>query len=323
MLIDDVIIHIVAGRGGNGAVAFNKTKMALGPAGGDGGHGGNIFFEGVSDLSALRQFQYRKEIKAENGVSGQGYFKSGRDGKDLIIRIPVGTVIYNLDLATTEEIIRIGQRILVAKGGRGGRGNMQFKSSINTTPRECEPGRRGQEYRIRLELKMIADVGLIGLPNAGKSSLINELTAAKARVANYPFTTLEPNLGTFEDIIIADIPGLIAGASSGRGLGLKFLRHIERTEIIFHLISAESKTPIKDYRIIRHELKKYSEKLAEKPEFIFISKADQQSAQNQEKLRKKFHRINPNVRLISIYDYDSIENIKELLYKLSNKKRSP
>ncbi len=271
----------------------------------------------------MRQFQYRKEIKAENGVSGQGYFKSGRDGKDLIIRIPVGTVIYNLDLATTEEIIRIGQRILVAKGGRGGRGNMQFKSSINTTPRECEPGRRGQEYRIRLELKMIADVGLIGLPNAGKSSLINELTAAKARVANYPFTTLEPNLGTFEDIIIADIPGLIAGASSGRGLGLKFLRHIERTEIIFHLISAESKTPIKDYRIIRHELKKYSEKLAEKPEFIFISKADQQSAQNQEKLRKKFHRINPNVRLISIYDYDSIENIKELLYKLSNKKRSP
>lgn len=323
MLIDDVIIHIVAGRGGNGAVAFNKTKMALGPAGGDGGHGGNIFFEGVSDLSALRQFQYRKEIKAENGVSGQGYFKSGRDGKDLIIRIPVGTVIYNLDLATTEEIIRIGQRILVAKGGRGGRGNMQFKSSINTTPRECEPGRRGQEYRIRLELKMIADVGLIGLPNAGKSSLINELTAAKARVANYPFTTLEPNLGTFEDIIIADIPGLIAGASSGRGLGLKFLRHIERTEIIFHLISAESRTPIKDYRIIRRELKKYSEKLAEKPEFIFISKADQQSAQNQEKLRKKFHRINPNVRLISIYDYDSIENIKELLYKLSNKKRSP
>lgn len=323
MLIDDVTIHVLAGRGGNGAVAFNKTKMALGPAGGDGGHGGNIFFEGVSDLSALRQFQYRKEIKAENGVSGQGYFKSGRDGNDSIIRIPIGTVIYNLDLETTEEITKIGQRILIAKGGRGGRGNMQFKSSTNTTPRECEPGRKGQEYRIRLELKMIADVGLIGLPNAGKSSLINELTAAKAKVANYPFTTLEPNLGAFGDVIIADIPGLIAGASSGRGLGLKFLRHIERTKVIFHLVSAESKAPIKDYRTIRRELKKYSDKLAEKPEFIFISKSDQKNRQDQEKLRKKIHKINPNVQLISIYDYDSIENVKKLLYGLSNKKRSP
>ena len=246
MLIDDVTIRVRAGNGGRGAVAFDKNKMALGPAGGSGGNGGRIYFEGVSDLGALNQFRYKKELTAENGEGGKGQFNDGPDGKNLILKVPVGTVIHNLTTETNQEIIKIGEKIIAAKGGLGGKGNFLFRSPRNTSPRRFQPGLPGEEAALRLELKLIADVGLVGFPNVGKSSLLNELTKAKAKVANYPFTTLEPNLGVYYELILADIPGLIEGASSGKGLGIKFLRHIERTRILFHLISAESTNPKND-----------------------------------------------------------------------------
>ncbi|MFY9462640.1 MAG: GTPase, partial [Candidatus Sungiibacteriota bacterium] len=219
MLIDDVTIKVEAGDGGRGAVAFNKNLMSLGPAGGSGGSGGSVFIEGVSDLNALSQFRYEKEAKAEDGARGGSQFRDGTDGADRILKIPVGTIILNIGTGKTSEVLSVGQRILLARGGKGGRGNFHFRSSINTTPREFEEGTPGERFTARLELKLIADVGLIGLPNAGKSSLLNELTKASVKVANYPFTTLEPNLGAHYELILADIPGLIEGASAGRGLG--------------------------------------------------------------------------------------------------------
>lgn len=287
MLIDDVTIKIKAGDGGKGAVAFNKNLMSLGPVGGDGGDGGNLYFEGVSDLSALAQFRYRKEINTPNGGHGKPQFNDGPDGGDLILKIPVGTIIQNIDTGQISEITKIGQRILAARGGHGGKGNFKFRSARNTTPKQFQPGLPGEVFTVRLELKLIADIGLVGLPNAGKSSLINELTKAKSRVANYPFTTLEPNLGAYYELILADIPGLIEGASKGKGLGIKFLRHIERTKILVHLIdpmigfegqkltsSALAKQAVKNYQIIRQELAGYSSSLLQKPEIVVVTKID-------------------------------------------------
>ncbi len=274
MLVDDIIISVSAGNGGNGAVAFNKNMMSLGPAGGSGGKGGSVFFEGTSDLSKLNQFRFKKELKAESGRDGRGQFADGKDGVDLIIKIPVGTVIHNLSNGHIQEITAINERIIAAKGGRGGRGNFHFRGPKNTSPKQSELGKEGESWSIRLELKMIADVGLIGLPNAGKTSLLNTITRADAKVGNYAFTTLEPNLGVYYELIIADIPGLIEGASGGKGLGIKFLRHIERTKELFHLISAESENPFADYQIVHEELSKYSDKLTTKTETVFISKSD-------------------------------------------------
>ena len=234
MLIDDVTIKVKAGAGGRGAVAFNNNLMSLGPAGGSGGNGGKIYFEGVSDLNALGQFRYKKEIRSENGENGKGQFRDGADGKDLILKVPVGTV-YKIGRQTI-EVLKIGQRILVASGGHGGKGNFQFRSPKLTTPKRFQEGLPVEEFILRLELKLIAVVGLIGLPNAGKSSLLNELTEAKSKVANYAFTTLEPSLGVYYNLILADIPGLIEGASTGKGLGDKFLKHVERAKRLFHLI---------------------------------------------------------------------------------------
>lgn len=222
MLIDDITIKISAGHGGTGCVAFNKNLMSLGPAGGNGGEGGSVYFEAISDLGALRQFRFKKEISAPDGRDGKGHFCDGPDGKDLVIKLPVGTVIHNLDTQTDSELTQVGQKILVAKGGRGGRGNFLFRSAINTTPKQFEEGKPGQESTLRLELKMIADIGFVGLPNVGKSSLLNELTNASAKVANYQFTTLEPNLGVYYGLIIADIPGLIEGASEGKAWDINF-----------------------------------------------------------------------------------------------------
>jgi GTP-binding protein len=236
MLIDDVEIKISAGDGGKGAVAFNKNLMNLGPVGGRGGNGGSVYFEGVSDLSALNQFRFKKDLRAEKGEDGRGQFRDGAAGKDLVLKVPVGTVIHNLDRKTDFEIIKIGEKVLGALGGHGGKGNFLFRSARNTSPTEFQYGLPGENFKIRLELKLIADVGFVGLPNVGKTSLLNKLTRASGKVANYPFTTLEPNLGVYYDLILADIPGLIEGASSGKGLGIKFLRHIERTRVIFHFI---------------------------------------------------------------------------------------
>ena len=320
MLIDDITIKISAGHGGTGCVAFNKNLMSLGPAGGNGGKGGSVYFEAISDLGALRQFRFKKEISAPNGRDGKGHFCDGPDGKDLVIKLPVGTVIHNLDTQTDSELTKVGQKILVAKGGRGGRGNFLFRSATNTTPKQFEEGKPGEEFNLRLELKMIADVGFVGLPNVGKSSLLNELTNANAKTANYQFTTLEPNLGVYYGLILADIPGLIKGASEGKGLGHKFLKHVERTKILFHFLAADSEDVIKDYKAIRKELKQFNPELLEKPEYIIISRSDTVTPEEFKKKLKKAQKINPDAIAISIYDWDSVEKIKEILNNIENKK---
>ncbi len=320
MLIDDVTIKVEAGNGGRGAVAFNKNMMSLGPVGGSGGHGGSIYFEGVSDLNALSQFRYKKNIKARDGGNGQGQFRDGPDGSDIVLKVPVGTIISKIETGKTEEVLKIGERIFIAKGGHGGKGNFKFRSPKNTTPKQFQEGSPGEQFTLRLELKLIADVGLIGLPNAGKSSLINELTKARSKVANYPFTTLEPNLGAYYELILADIPGLIEGASGGKGLGIKFLRHIERTKILFHLISAESENPVKDYKIIKNELKTYNKELIKKIEYIFLSKSDTMPAKEIKKKITALKKINKNVLPISVYDWDSLEKVKEILNKIKSEK---
>lgn len=324
MLIDEITIKVTAGKGGDGIVAFQKNKRALGPTGGNGGKGGNIYLEGISDLNALHQFRYKKELEAENGKNGRPQLNDGTNGKDLTLKIPIGTVIHNLTKkhAKETEITRIGEQILIAKGGHGGKGNFRFRSPRNTTPKECEPGLPGENFTIRLELKLIADIGLIGLPNAGKSTLLNALTNAKAKTANYPFTTLEPNLGVYYDLILADIPGLIEGASLGKGLGAKFLRHIERTKTLFHLISAESENPENDYAVIRNELKNHNPALLEKPEYIFLTKCDLVSEEKIQNSIKALAKIKLQVIPLSIHKKETLINIQKILNKLIDQKKT-
>lgn len=316
MLIDDITIKVKAGDGGQGAVAFNKNKMALGPAGGTGGSGGSVFMEGCSDLSALNQFRYKKEVSAENGEPGKKQFCDGVTGKDLTLKVPVGTIIHNLTEKTKTEIVKIGERVLISEGGHGGKGNFLFRSSKDTSPKRFQFGLPGKEYTLRLELKLIADVGFVGLPNVGKSSLLNELTGAQSKVANYPFTTLEPSLGVYYELILADIPGLIEGASGGRGLGTKFLRHIERTGILFHFVSAESEDPVQDYKTIRKELGTYNKALLKKQEYLFISKSDAIDQRDLKNKITKLKKLNPAITAISIYDMESIDRVKKILNEI-------
>jgi GTP-binding protein len=329
MLIDDVKISVAAGHGGKGAVAFNKNLMSLGPAGGSGGRGGSVYAEGVSDLSALGQFRFKKQFAAENGRDGRDQFRDGHDGKDLIMKLPIGTVAHNLTTGEDISIERTSERILLAQGGIGGKGNFQFKSAINTSPTQFQSGRPGDEFEFRFELKLIADVGFIGFPNAGKSSMLNELTNANVKVANYPFTTLESNLGVYYDLILADIPGLIEGSSTGKGLGIKFLRHIDRTRILFHFISFESASPVADYRAIRKELGAHNKLLLKKPEYVFLTKSDLAEAklgaapETLKDLKKKLaalKKINPHTIAVSIVDDDSMMKIKKILNGIQKKK---
>ncbi|MBI2623790.1 MAG: GTPase ObgE [Candidatus Liptonbacteria bacterium] len=320
MLIDDITITVVSGNGSKGAVAFNKNMMSLGPAGGSGGNGGSVYAEGIPDIGALRQFRHKKEFAAMNGGEGRSQFRDGRDGDDLILKVPVGVAVHNLAAEKIIEITKVGERVLLAQGGHGGKGNFQYKSSTNTSPREFQNGFPGEHLTLRFELKLIADVGFVGLPNAGKSSLLNELTNAKAKVANYPFTTLEPNLGAYYELILADIPGLIEGSSSGKGLGVKFLRHIERTRILFHLVSAESPAPADDYRIVRKELETYAKALVEKPEYLFLSKSDCASPAELKKKLAALKKLNPKIIAISIEDGTSIKKVQKILNALKAEK---
>lgn len=322
MLIDEVKITVTAGDGGKGAVAFNKNLKSYGPAGGSGGSGGNIYFEGASNLNALGQFRYEKDIKATDGEDGKGQFRDGTNGPDLVLKVPVGTVIQKYGgntFAIPQEILKVGERKLIARGGHGGKGNFLFRSPRLTTPFRFQEGLLGEHFNLRLELKLIADVGLIGLPNAGKTSLLNELTNSQSRVANYAFTTLEPNLGTYYELILADIPGLIEGASGGKGLGTKFLRHIERTKILFHLISAESLNFKKDYKTIKNELKTFNKELIKKQEYIFLTKSDMLPAKEIKKKIAELKKLNKNAVSISIHDWDSLVKVKKILNKIKSK----
>lgn len=320
MLIDEATTTLEAGHGGDGAVAFNKTRLNTGPVGGDGGNGGNIYFEGVSNIDALSFYSGKPIIKADTGKNGRGQFIDGRRGEDLILKVPIGTTITNIDSGFTREITNVGERMLIAGGGTGGRGNFKFRGPQNTTPRQSEDGKPGDTVNLRLSLKLIADVGLIGLPNAGKSSLLNELTRAKSKVANYAFTTLEPHLGAYYELIIADIPGLIEGASEGKGLGAKFLKHIERTKTLFHLVSAESDDPVRDYKVIRDELKAYNPALIKEDEQIFLTKSDMVEPAALKKIVSAFKKIKKTVTPISILDDASMQDVRKILNAIQEKK---
>lgn len=320
MFIDDITIKVRAGSGGKGAVAFNKNLNQYGPTGGMGGKGGAIYIEGASNLGILSKYRFKKDFFANDGKDGRGQFRDGIDAEDLILPVPVGTVIHNLTTGIDCEVVSVGERIRVAAGGHGGRGNFHFRSATNTTPKTFKYGTPGEEFTIRLELKLIADVGLIGLPNVGKSSLLNELTAAKSKVGNFLFTTLTPNLGVYFELILADVPGLIEGASSGRGLGIKFLRHIERVGVLFHIISAESPDPFMDYTIIRKELAVYNPALLAKKEYVFLSKSDMLSPAEMKKKISVLKTSGVSARAFSIHDFESIEKIKTILNTLIKKK---
>jgi GTP-binding protein len=317
MLVDDVTIKLSGGRGGSGIVGFNRTKGNHGPTGGNGGPGGDVLLEGVNDISGLLQFRFNKEFKAEDGGVGTTRLNDGSRGEDLVLKIPVGTVVTNLDTGEVHEITKSGEQLLVAHGGHRGRGNFHFRASTNTTPENFEEGEDGESFNFRLELKMIADIGLVGLPNAGKSSLLNALTSAHSKIGNYAFTTLEPHLGAYYGLVLADLPGLIEGASEGKGLGDKFLRHIERTRVIFHLVSAESDDVVRDYTIVRKELEAFSPSLLKKEEQLILSKVDMLEPADAKKLLAKLKKLNKNAVALSVIDDASLEQVKKILNKVA------
>jgi len=283
--IDEAVITVESGRGGAGCVSFRRERFIPkgGPDGGDGGNGGSIVLRASSQKRTLYQFRHRQHFKARNGMPGQGKQKTGRSGADIVIEIPPGTLVSD---AETGELIRDfvhpGETLVLVRGGRGGRGNARFKSSTNRTPRYAQPGEPGQARKIRLELKLLADVGLVGLPNAGKSTLIRTISAARPKTADYPFTTLTPQLGVVhtdwsDPFVVADIPGLIEGAHEGAGLGIRFLRHIERTRVLVHLIDVSALDPgdpLKAYDTINREMARYNRALAEKPQIVVLNKID-------------------------------------------------
>jgi GTP-binding protein len=317
MLIDEVNITLKAGDGGDGIVHFYRDgdRPKGGPDGGKGGDGGDIYFKAVSDISRLAQFRFLKKIEAEPGAKGGLNQMTGKNGRDLTIEIPVGTVVH-YDNGTSVEFSEVGETIIMAKGGNGGWGNYHYRSSTNQTPRQSQKGYKTAVRNIFIQLKLIADIGLIGLPNTGKTSLLNELTSANARVANYSFTTLEPNLGVMKGgRIIADIPGLIEGASDGKGLGIKFLKHIERTKILVHCLACDSLNPKVDYKTVREEIKKYSSTLVQKPEIIILTKSDILDTPQVSKLQKSL-----KAKLsVSIVDTESLKNLNDLITKELNK----
>lgn len=273
-LVDEVTIHAAAGKGGDGVVRWlhMKGKEKGGPSGGDGGRGGDVILEGVRDLAALSRYRYEKDFKAQDGGAGEKDQKHGANGDSLVLAVPVGTVARAGEIE--REIMNEGEHVVALAGGAGGKGNARFKSSTHQNPFEHTDGKLGEASDIVLSLKLIADAGIIGLPSAGKSSLLNALTRARAKIGAYPFTTLEPNLGEFYSYILADIPGLIEGASAGRGLGARFLKHIERTKVLVHLVAADQEDPSAAYRQVRRELEAFNRGLAEKREIVVLSKAD-------------------------------------------------
>jgi GTP-binding protein len=320
--IDEVKLHIRAGDGGSGVVRWlhEKGKEFSGPAGGNGGKGGDVYARGTRDIGILNNYKNIKELTAEAGQSGQKKSMHGKNGEDLYIDFPIGSVITNLETGGKVYLDKEGETKLLAKGGRGGMGNEFFKSSTNQRPIQFTPGKPAEAYDFFIEVELVADAGLIGLPNAGKSSLINELTNAKSKVGAYQFTTLEPALGDMYGYIIADVPGLIEGASEGKGLGHKFLRHIKRTKMLFHCLSLESTSLITDYKTIRKELKKYSKELAEKDELVILTKTDVLTPKELESAKKKIAKLNPNILTVSILDDASLKNLKDSLIKILREK---
>jgi len=308
MFIDEATIRVKAGDGGNGCVAFRREKFVPrgGPSGGDGGKGGDVIMESSESHNTLVHFRFNPEYKAQRGRHGEGSNKTGREGEDILLKVPVGTIVYDADSGdVVHDFSRSDERFVIASGGRGGRGNARFATSVHQAPREHEDGRPGEERVLRLELKLLADVGLVGYPNAGKSTLISRISAARPKIADYPFTTLEPNLGVVvvgdalqgKSFVVADIPGLIEGAHQGAGLGTQFLRHIERTRLLVHLVDVSDASgrpdPVKDFEVIMDELRNFGAGLEAKPMILAASKCDVANRTKLAKLKKyaKAHRL--------------------------------
>lgn len=331
MFIDFAEISASAGNGGDGAVTFRREKYVPkgGPSGGNGGSGGNVIVEAHHNLFTLLDFRYKKKYQAENGDPGASARKDGKNGKDVIIKVPVGTIIKDAD---TEKVLfdldEDGKRVILAKGGRGGKGNSNFATPTNQAPRYAEPGKPGEEKNIVLELKLIADVGLVGFPNAGKSTLISTISAARPKIADYPFTTLEPNLGIvqykeYHSFTLADIPGIIEGAHEGKGLGLKFLRHIERTKVLVYLIDITSENFENDYKVLHNELKSYSKKLAEKPALLVLSKSDLvEESEINKLLKKKLKKLDKKIHIISAATGSGIDKFLDLTWEMIQKEKN-
>ncbi|MCH9022048.1 MAG: GTPase ObgE [Planctomycetes bacterium] len=324
MFIDRAKIFVKAGGGGKGCVSFRRERFIPkgGPDGGDGGNGGSVFIIADDQLDTLLDFTARRHWNAQCGQAGMGKKKFGKSGQDLTIHVPTGTIIQDIDLdLTIKDLNQTDQTVCVARGGHGGRGNSQFATSTNQSPRFAEPGKPGQSRHLRLELKLIADIGLIGLPNAGKSTLISRISAARPKVADYPFTTTKPHLGIvelsdFRRFVVADIPGLIDGSHKGMGLGHDFLRHIERTRILAHLVDIsglDGSDPVQNYHLIRRELEQYSSLLAEKPEIIVATKTDLDSTHD--KLKAFREAIDGEVIGISSVTGFQIEKLSEHLWR--------
>lgn len=326
--VDRAKIYVKAGDGGNGCVAFRREKFVPfgGPSGGNGGKGGDVVLVADPSVRTLMDFKHKRHFKAEKGQSGSGSNKHGKNGKDLIIKVPVGTVVK--DAQTGEviaDLVSPGQKVVVAKGGKGGRGNAAFKTSTNQSPDYAEEGEKGEEKWVELELKLIADIGIVGFPNAGKSTLISVLTKARPKVADYPFTTLSPVLGVMhidygKSVVLADIPGLIEGASKGQGLGHHFLRHIERTKALIHLIDISDfreRDPIEAFEIINREMEKYSPELVKKPQIIVGNKIDILSDRTEiERLRKYFENKGYKFLPVSLATLEGIDKLKKEIVNL-------
>lgn len=317
MLVDKVTITVKAGDGGNGAATFRRNAQTArgGPDGGNGGNGGSVYFQGIDDILGLRDFRYKKRLEAPRGINGAKQNLFGKNGEDTTISIPLGTLVTNTQTGESFEIRDTETKILVAQGGIGGRGNNEFKSATNQAPRYAEKGTPGEEKVLELELKLIADIGLIGLPNAGKSSLLQALTNAQPKVGNYPFTTLEPHIGMLESISIADIPGLIEGAHEGKGLGMEFLRHIEKTQLLVHCIEATAEDPLQSYHTVMGELTAYNKQkqLPEKNEIILLTKQDEVDEKSLQEKIAAVQKIQKPVLSVSILDEKSINNLAHYL----------
>jgi GTPase len=318
MLVDNINLIIKAGNGGDGAATFLRNELTArgGPDGGNGGNGGSIYFKGSTNINDLREFRYKKKITAENGIPGKHKKLFGKNAEDLTIYLPLGTRVTDTVSGKIIEITNSTTPVLAARGGKGGRGNTEFKSATNQAPRYAERGTLGEERKLFLELRIIADVGLIGLPNAGKSSLLSVLTNATPKIGDYAFTTLEPNIGMMNKHAIADIPGLIEGASKGKGLGVEFLKHIEKTKVLVHCIDASIEDAQKAYLTVRNEFKQYNISLLDKPEIILLTKTDLTNADQVKKDVEILEANNKQILTASIYDLESLNALKLALKKL-------
>ncbi|MCF7834418.1 MAG: GTPase ObgE [Candidatus Pacebacteria bacterium] len=322
--IDEIKIRAEAGKGGDGVVRWRQEKFVPkgGPAGGDGGRGGDFYIKAVRDINILAKYKSKKEFLAEKGGDGQGKSLHGKRGEDFFLELPIGSVVTNIETDQKWQLLKEGDTELLLKGGYGGYGNEHFKSSVNTTPKEFNYGEEGEKGEFSVELELFADLGLIGLPNAGKSSLLNILTNAEAKVGDYPFTTLDPNLGDFYGYIVADIPGVIEGASEGKGLGVKFLRHIKRTGMLAHLVSFENENMMQAYNDIRNELEKYDTKenlgdegLSSKKEIIILTKTDVVDFERVEQEKSNFTKLDKEVLVVSLFDDKAVKNLQKELSK--------